>query len=163
MTDANTDDLNKSLAAMAEKTRALNDSLKALASEGFDALSRGLSSTGAAGHAASRQPAGDIALQSLSKLLKQELTDSIGQLFAPGGSGGAKLAGGGGFAGGEITVVVNNNTSAAVTATQTGDAFDRKTLEITIDQMVANSLLRGRQTSGVLRTLFGIVPGLIGR
>ena len=64
---------------------------------------------------------------------------------------------------GGLRYVVSGGNSANVTAAETTDSFDQKTLEITIDQMVANSLLRGRQTSGVLRTLFGIVPSLIGR
>lgn len=62
-----------------------------------------------------------------------------------------------------ISIVVHNNTPAQVGVTEGSDAFDRKTLEITIDQMVANSLARGRETGGVLRTLFGIVPSLLGR
>jgi hypothetical protein len=40
---------------------------------------------------------------------------------------------------------------------------DRKKLEQTIDQMVASSLVHGRETSAVLRLLFGLVPTLIGR
>jgi hypothetical protein len=36
-------------------------------------------------------------------------------------------------------------------------------MELRIDGMVASSLMHGRQTSGVLRVLFGLVPGLIGR
>jgi hypothetical protein len=44
-----------------------------------------------------------------------------------------------------------------------GGFFDYKQMEITIDQMVAESLMHGRQTSGVLRALFGIIPSLIGR
>jgi hypothetical protein len=160
MSETDTDQLNKSLSAMTDKTRQLNDSLKALADEGFAALSRSLSNAGGSRGGDTRQAAGDIALQSLSKLLRQEVTEGIGQLF--GGSGGGGRAAGAG-AGGTITVVINNNTAAAVSATETTDAFDQKTLEITIDQMVANSLLRGRQTSGVLRSLFGIVPSLIGR
>lgn len=62
-----------------------------------------------------------------------------------------------------ISVVIHNNAAATVTAREGLDALDRKTLEITIDQMVANSLLRGRETGGVLRSLFGLVPALIGR
>lgn len=40
---------------------------------------------------------------------------------------------------------------------------DRRQMESLIDQMVASSLVNGRQTSGVLRVLFGLVPSLIGR
>lgn len=54
----------------------------------------------------------------------------------------------------------NDSTSGAAGL---GSGFDQKAFEIIIDQMVAQSLLRGRETSGVLRTLFGLVPALIGR
>jgi hypothetical protein len=41
--------------------------------------------------------------------------------------------------------------------------FDARSMESVIDQMIAASLVRGKETSSVLRTLFGIVPTLIGR
>jgi hypothetical protein len=44
-----------------------------------------------------------------------------------------------------------------------GGGFGTGQMEITIDQMVAETLMHGRQTSGVLRALFGLVPMLIGR
>ncbi len=65
--------------------------------------------------------------------------------------------------GGGVQVIVNNNSSAQVTARETTGVMNQKQLEITIDQMVAQSLAQGRQTTGVLRSLFGLAPGLIGR
>ncbi len=47
--------------------------------------------------------------------------------------------------------------------TAKGGVLDQRHMEATIDQMVAASLVGGRQTSGVLRALFGLVPSLIGR
>ncbi len=64
---------------------------------------------------------------------------------------------------GSMNIIIQNNSSAAVSARQVDDGFDQKSLEITIDQMVANSLLRGRETTGVLRSLFNLVPVLMGR
>ena len=144
-----TQDLSRTLDDMQEKTRALNDSLQNLAQEGFSALEK-------AARPSARQSnssAGDTAKAELTKFLKQELQDGLKNIFGSIGQQGA-----GGF-----NVIVNNNTPAAVTARETTGAFDRKYLEITIDQMVAESLIRGRQTSGVLRSLFGIAPSLLGR
>jgi hypothetical protein len=44
-----------------------------------------------------------------------------------------------------------------------GVIFDNRQMEVMIDQMVAESLMYGRQTTGILRSLFGIIPSLIGR
>lgn len=44
-----------------------------------------------------------------------------------------------------------------------GGQFGGRQMEIAIDQMVASSLMHGKQTSGVMRALFGLVPSLIGR
>jgi hypothetical protein len=93
----------------------------------------------------------DIITQELSRLLRQEMAAGIATAFA-----GRNAQQGG------TNIVIHNNTNAQIGVTEEG-AFDRKTLEITIDQMVANSLVRGRETGGVLRSLFGLVPTLIGR
>ena len=92
----------------------------------------------------------DIITQELAKLLRQEMAAGIATAFAGRNAQNA------------ANIVIHNNTSAQVGVSETG-AFDQKTLEITIDQMVANSLVRGRETGGVLRSLFGLVPTLIGR
>jgi hypothetical protein len=44
-----------------------------------------------------------------------------------------------------------------------GGGYGSGQMEASIDQMVAESLMHGRQTSSVLRALFGLVPILIGR
>ncbi len=93
----------------------------------------------------------------LSKLLRQELTAGLRGIFE-----GLRDTGSGKNAG-SINVIINNNAGVSVAAREGQGPFNQKQLEITIDQMVANSLMQGRQTSGVLRSLFGLAPGLIGR
>lgn len=96
----------------------------------------------------------DIISSELSKLLRQELAVSLQGLFARGPVNGGNTP---------INVIIHNNAGVSVTARESVGALDQKYLEITIDQMVANSLMRGRQTSGVMRTLFGLAPSLMGR
>lgn len=158
MTDTPTADLQAALDAVNAKAKELNDTLKTLASDGMDGLAHNL--TSARGHGAganATQAAGQTAVQALAAFLKQETNAGMAQALARPLTQGAFGADDG------ITVIINNNAQASVTASRSTDAFDKKTLEITIDQMVAASLMRGRETSGVLRTLFGIVPSLIGR
>lgn len=147
-----TEDLSRTLDDMQQKTRALNDSLQNLAQEGFAALEKATRPSSRNNN--SHNSAGDIAKAELVKFLKQELQDGFKSIFG----GMAQQNGAGG-----MQVIIHNNTAAAVTARETTGAFDRKQLEITIDQMVADSLIRGRQTGGVLRSLFGIAPSLLGR
>lgn len=101
-----------------------------------------------------RRPADDIVTAELSRLLRQELTQGLRGVFEG-------LLGQG--EGGGLQVVINNNSAAQVTARESMGAMNQRQLEITIDQMVAQSLAQGRQTTGVLRSLFGLAPGLIGR
>lgn len=98
----------------------------------------------------------DIISSELSKLLRQEIAGGLQGLFtrSPMNAGNGTMA---------LNVIINNNAGALVTAREGVGAMDQKYLEITIDQMVANSLMRGRQTSGVMRTLFGLTPSLMGR
>jgi hypothetical protein len=145
-----TKDLSRTLDDMQEKTRALNDSLQNLAREGFAALEKAASPK--ASSRSNDLSAGDIVKGELTTFLKQALQDGFKSIF--GGQAGQ---------GGGTSVIINNNASATVTAQETTGAFDRKYLEITIDQMVADSLIRGRQTSSVMRSLFGIAPSLLGR
>lgn len=93
----------------------------------------------------------DIITLEMARLLRQEMAAGIATSFA---GRNAQNAG--------TNIVIHNNTNAQVGVSESG-TFDQKTLEITIDQMVANSLMRGRETGGVLRSLFGLVPTLIGR
>jgi hypothetical protein len=93
----------------------------------------------------------NIVTQELSKLLRQEMAAGIAAVFA-----GQQKTGG-------ISVVINNNAGVSVSAREGVDGFDRKMLEITIDQMVANALTRGQETTGILRSIFNLVPALSGR
>lgn len=146
-----TEALNKSLSDMREKSKRLNESLQSLATQGFDGLTKAVSQA-TASRSSARRPAESNISQELAKMLRQEIVAGLAGVFS------AKSQSGGG-----ISIVINNNTPATVTASQSIDAFDRKTLLITIDQMVANSLANGKETGGVLRALFGIVPSLLGR
>jgi hypothetical protein len=42
-------------------------------------------------------------------------------------------------------------------------ALTQKQLETSLDHLVASTLVHGQQTSGVLRSMFGLLPSLIGR
>lgn len=150
-----TEDLGRALDDMKNRSRALNDSLRVLAEEGFERLSRAAQQPARQGSAAgsSAKSAGDLAMAELAKVLKSEMGEALRQVFSP--AQGAR--------GGNLNVVIHNNTSAQVGVRETGDGYDQKTLEITIDQMVAQSLVRGRQTGSVLQSLFGLAPSLIGR
>ncbi len=102
----------------------------------------------------SRRPVEDIVSSELNRLLRQELGQGLRGIFED-------LLGQG--QGGGLQVIINNNSAAQVSARESVGAMNQKQLEITIDQMVAQSLVQGRQTTGVLRSLFGLAPGLIGR
>lgn len=156
-------DLNNSFDETRGKMRKLTDDMKLLSSEGMEKLSKTVTqSITVSRQTATRQPSEAIIGSELSKFLKQEMMSGLGGLF--GGKGKSAGTGqSGGFGGGELNVIVNNSTPYAVTARETSGAFNQKTLEIMIDQMVADSLMRGRQTSGVLNSMFGLSPNLIGR
>jgi hypothetical protein len=147
-----TENLGKALDDMKNRSRALNESLRVLAEEGFAQLSRAAQQqtrqTGG-----SSKSAGDVAMAELAKVLKAETGEALRQVFIP-----AQAARGGG-----LSVVIHNNTPAQVGVRETTDGYDQKTLEITIDRMVAQSLVRGRQTGSVLQNLFGLSPSLAGR
>lgn len=108
---------------------------------------------------ATRRPYDDVIAAELQKIVRQEMLSGLSSMFE--GLQRAVTRDSGSAA--SINVVINNNASAEVSARETMGAFGQKQLEITIDQMVANSLAQGRQTTGVLRTLFGLAPSLIGR
>jgi hypothetical protein len=110
----------------------------------------------------------DESLQRLSRELERQIAAGIGEVLQAGGKGGDPFfpqrdCYGGRGDGGMINLVVHNNMPVGVSARESFDASGRKQLELTIDQMVANALTRGRQTSGVLGSLFGVLPGLAGR
>lgn len=108
---------------------------------------------------ATRRPYDDVIAAELQKILRQEMLSGLSSMFE--GLQRSVMRESGAASG--INVVINNNAGADVSARETMGAFGQKQLEITIDQMVANSLAQGRQTTGVLRTLFGLAPNLIGR
>lgn len=146
--------LDKSMDGVRDKTRALNDSLQKLTEEGFDRLSRAAAQTAQSARSApAKRDNGQIMTEELAKLMRQELTAGLAGIFGARGTG----------AGSGMQVVIHNNAGVQVSARETEGMMDQKQMEITIDQMVANSLLRGRQTSGVMRTLFGLAPSLLGR
>lgn len=153
-----TEELGRTLDDMKTRSRALNDSLRVLAEEGFDRLSRAAQGQARqSNNSSGRKSASDVASEELARVLKSEIGDALRQVFGGGRDSGR------GNGGSVLNIIINNNTPAQVTTRETGDGFDQKTLEITIDQMVAQSLVRGRQTSSVLQSLFGLSPSLIGR
>lgn len=103
-----------------------------------------------------RRPDSDIIASELSRALQQQVSAGLRGLFE-------SLRDGMTGKGGGINIVVNNNAPVQVSAQENSGAFGQKELEIRIDQMVANSLTQGPQTTGILRSLFGLAPGLIGR
>ncbi len=150
-------ELERTLAGMQAQSRALNDALRKLADEGLSDLTRSVTRQSGAGRSSNSQSAGEVASAELARVLKAELGESLKQVFAPARSGSV-FGGSGG-----LSVIIHNNTSASVSAQETSGGYDQRTLEITIDQMVAQSLVHGRQTGSVLQSLFGLVPSLIGR
>ena len=111
-----------------------------------------------------RKPIEDILSAELDRLLKQTLSASFSDLFKGLRDGLPNInSAHSDVAGGGLNIIINNNASVSVSAQESQGPFNQKYLEITIDQMVANSLLQGRQTTGVMRTLFGLVPSLTGR
>ena len=150
-------ELERTLTGMQTQSRALNDALRKLADEGLSDLTRSAARQSSGGRS-NNQSAGEIASTELARVLKAELGESLKQVFAPARSDSVF-----GGASGALNVIIHNNTSASVTAQETSGGYDQRTLEITIDQMVAQSLVHGRQTGSVLQSLFGLVPSLIGR
>lgn len=110
-----------------------------------------------------RKPYEDIVMSELSRLLRQELAAGLSTVFAdiravqsePVRAEVRPLP--------SLSVVIHNNAGVSVQARETIGLAGQKQLEVTIDQMVARALAGGRETSGVLRAIFGLAPGLIGR
>lgn len=96
----------------------------------------------------------DIIVTELAKLLQRELSAGLAAAFSQRPSSAPA---------GALSVIIHNNAGALVSARETPGPLGQRQLEITIDQMVARALAGGRETSGVLRALFGLAPGLIGR
>ena len=101
-----------------------------------------------------RRSSEDIINEALIKLVQKEVVSGLAVIFGnmprKGGNSGS---------------MIGDNAFSPFIEEQSpgGGNFDRRQMEISIDEMVASSLMHGRQTSGVLRTLFGLVPKLIGR
>jgi hypothetical protein len=92
--------------------------------------------------------AGNLALE---KLIQKQLSTSLSDIFGKGGANDFSSDAGGSFA---------RQTGAGAGGM---GFFDNRQLATSIDQLVAASLMNGKQTSGVMRAIFGLVPGLIGR
>jgi hypothetical protein len=97
---------------------------------------------------AHRKNPGSIASAALEKLLRQEISG----VFNPGRTGG-----------GEVMFSTDNGGDSSPSQPQSSGSLDRRFLETMIDQMVADALVRGRRTTGILAGLFNIAPGLSGR
>lgn len=106
---------------------------------------------------ATRRPAGNIVREELRKLLYSQVRASIRNIFGPPPSEKDEDAGGW-----ERRRFPDGNVIFNARDRDRGP-FDQRKMEFMVDQMVASSLMHGRQTSGVLRVLFGLVPSLIGR
>lgn len=161
MTNNNNTDTERSAGRAADKARTLNDSLNKLSNDGFDKLARAVSMA-ATGFSTlpQKRPTEDVVTGELTRLLQQEIASDMRGVFSGGIPGQGTRSGGGNT---PIAVIINNNSPAQVTVTETTGGLDQRQLEISIDQMVAQSLVQGRQTSGVLRSLFGLAPDLAGR
>lgn len=107
-----------------------------------------------------KRPYEDVVMAELSRLLRQEVAAGLASVFAGLQGQQAQAAPAQPLA---LNIVIHNNAGAAVTAREGEGPFGQRQLEITVDQMVARALAGGRETSGVMRTLFGLAPGLIGR
>lgn len=147
-------DLTQSIDDLEDRTRELSDAMSNFNREGLDRLSKALTQSIATGKPiATRQDPDRIVNDELSKLVRQEAAEGIRDIFSRPDARGA----------GDVSVVINNNAGVNVSAQTSTDNFNQKYLEITIDQLVSNALVRGRQTTGLLGSLFGISPGLSGR
>lgn len=149
--DTDMQDLGRKMGDIREKSKQLNDTLQDLAKQGFGELARAVSQATQAGkNQPARRDAGGIVTEELSQLMRREIMTGIAMAF-----GGNRQQG--------VSVVVNNNANVGVTATERNDGQDRKVIEIMIDQMVANALARGPETTSLLRAFYGLLPNLLGR
>ena len=104
-------------------------------------------------YSTSRRSSRDIISDTLTKLIQKEVVSGLADIFNSmprKGDNGDSMTG-------------DDVFSSFMGQVSGGGNFDQKKMEIRIDEMVASSLMHGRQTSSVLRTLFGLVPSLIGR
>lgn len=102
-----------------------------------------------------RRPGGKTVSAALEEIIRKEIASGIKDVFGNRSSNkGAGGASAGTFGGGPF--------GDGGGPRQQG-SFDRKQMENMIDELVASSLTNGRQTSRILRALFGLVPSLIGR
>lgn len=92
--------------------------------------------------------------EELKALLKRELNTSLKQLLADQAAQGQSSPQSSPFA----PVYGRPDTLTA----PRGMGNERQ-MQINVDQMVAEALMHGKLTTGILRSLFGLVPSLIGR
>jgi len=148
--------------------------LKTLINHRFRQLSQKHGRSGSAGRSSARQAAS----AALRKIIQDEMVLNLNEFFgaSPQKNGsGERISQPGGrcFDGGSgvFSLVDRDRGGRGCCCSGGSEVWNgggerggrQRSLEILIDQMVAESLTRGRHTSGVLRALFGIVPSLIGR
>jgi hypothetical protein len=105
----------------------------------------------------------DIVMAELEKLLRQELAAGLSTVFAGLRAAQTPSAASPLAADSALNIIIHNNAGGSVSAREGAGPLGQKQLEITIDQMVARALSGGRETTGVMRALFGLAPHLIGR
>ncbi len=88
----------------------------------------------------------------LKKLIQKELKSNLKKIIKDAD-----------FFGEKKDKAFNPFLSESKTNTSRGRAMDERQTQINIDQMVAEALMGGKFTTGILRNLFGLVPNLIGR
>lgn len=104
--------------------------------------------------AAPRRPAGDIAREEITRLLRREIQSGIRGFFGDSGDRDESTQ----------NVAQQGSGAANRDRSRNGEALSgQKFMEAAFDEMVAGALLRGRRTSGVLSALFDLVPTLAGR
>ena len=100
-------------------------------------------------HAAGRYA--DMMESELNRLIQKQVAAGLADIFGANRRKGAE----------EVSNSFGNAPPSFIPLQPGG--LSQAHMEVLIDQMVASSLMHGRQTTGILRTLFGIVPSLIGR
>jgi hypothetical protein len=108
----------------------------------FEGLSDSVTATGGKKGQADKAGAGQAVLGAL-----------FGEVFSNHPMGGGPVALG---AGSPVNVTVYNNSTANATVQERTNSQGQREIEIMLDNMVAQSLTRGRQTRSVLRSVFGI-------
>lgn len=108
----------------------------------FEGLSETMAASGGKAKPQERGGAGQSVLGAL-----------FGEVFSQNQMGSGPVALGGSS---PVNVTVHNNSTASATVQERTNSQGQREIEIMLDNMVAQSLTRGRQTRSVLRSVFGI-------